>query len=311
MRALELGAQVVLAGRACDDAIFAAYPILHGFDRALALHMGKILECGALASEPIKMDVMIGVLRRGHFEVVPGSLGRACTTTSVAGHSLYEREHPLVQSGPEGAIDLTETSIEQINPRTVRVSGTTFIPAADYTVKLEGVSLRGFRTICIAGMRCPSALTQLDSLLAEAERRTRSYFDEFVRLDATYDIVFHVYGRDGVMGPLETYRGVAHEVGLVIEVVAATQEIAHSVCHHLEGALLHLDFPGQYNNAGNLAFLYSPAEIDVGPMYEFSVYHLLRIADPLEPFKISIEEVDQRSPKRNGWERVAVEELVR
>ena len=44
IEALRGGAQVVIAGRACDDAVIAAYPLLHGADPALALHMGKILE---------------------------------------------------------------------------------------------------------------------------------------------------------------------------------------------------------------------------------------------------------------------------
>src|SRR5262249_22548177 len=43
MRALDAGAEVIIAGRACDDAIFAALPILKGFDKGLALHCGKIL----------------------------------------------------------------------------------------------------------------------------------------------------------------------------------------------------------------------------------------------------------------------------
>jgi hypothetical protein len=289
--ALERDAQVILAGRACDDAIFAALPVMHGFDRGLALHLGKILECGALASTPIAMDVMVGVLRQDHFDLVPGSLSRACTVTTVAGHSLYEREHPLVQDGPEGAIDLNDTTIEQIDDRTVRVSGTVFRPAHQYTVKLEGVRRIGFRTISIAGMRCPSALRRLDELLQEAERRTRAYFSEFVGAKEAYDIVFHVYGRDGVMRELEPTPTLSHEVGLVMEVTAATQEFAHSVCHHLSGRLLHLDFPGQYNNAGNLAFPYSPSETDLGAAYEFSVYHLLRLDDPLAPFPVHVETV--------------------
>src|SRR4051794_22744954 len=45
MKALDAGADVVIAGRACDDAVFAALPMLRGFDQGLALHCGKILEC--------------------------------------------------------------------------------------------------------------------------------------------------------------------------------------------------------------------------------------------------------------------------
>jgi len=59
----------------------------------------------------------------------------------------------------------------------------------------------------------------------------------------------------------------------------------------VSGTLLHLDFPGQFNNAGNLAFPYSPSEVNAGSVYEFSIYHLLKLADPLEPFKITLREI--------------------
>ena len=48
MEALERGAQIILAGRAYDPTVFAALPVLKGYDPALALHMGKILECRPL-----------------------------------------------------------------------------------------------------------------------------------------------------------------------------------------------------------------------------------------------------------------------
>src|SRR3569623_1395861 len=52
MHAIVGGADVVIAGRACDDAIFAAIPTLRGCDPGLALHCGKILECAGLSAIP-------------------------------------------------------------------------------------------------------------------------------------------------------------------------------------------------------------------------------------------------------------------
>ncbi|HEV2008362.1 MAG TPA: acyclic terpene utilization AtuA family protein, partial [Burkholderiales bacterium] len=46
MRALEAGAEVIVAGRASDTAIFAAMPVMRGFPEGLAWHAAKILECG-------------------------------------------------------------------------------------------------------------------------------------------------------------------------------------------------------------------------------------------------------------------------
>ena len=66
----DAGADVILAGRASDTAIFAAYPTLHGFSEGLAWHAGKILECGAAAVvNRTAPDCMFAWLRRDHFEV--------------------------------------------------------------------------------------------------------------------------------------------------------------------------------------------------------------------------------------------------
>src|SRR5207302_931008 len=62
-KALDEGAQVVLAGRACDSGIFAAFPARAGFDIGHALHMGKILECGAMSAVPSTgRDCMVAVM---------------------------------------------------------------------------------------------------------------------------------------------------------------------------------------------------------------------------------------------------------
>ena len=52
LKALEAGCRVVLCGRAYDPAAFAAEAIRRGYDRGPALHMGKILECAAIAAHP-------------------------------------------------------------------------------------------------------------------------------------------------------------------------------------------------------------------------------------------------------------------
>ncbi len=56
-----------LAGRAYDPAVFAALPIRRGFNPGLALHLGKILECAAIAASPGSgSDCMLGLLRHDH-----------------------------------------------------------------------------------------------------------------------------------------------------------------------------------------------------------------------------------------------------
>lgn len=287
IEALDQGADVIIAGRACDDCAIAAYPIHRGADAANAIHMGKILECGAFSAEPFAMDVMVGALNGREFLLEPGSMQRRASVASVAAHSLYERENPFKQSGPGHRIDLTQCRFDQVDKRRVRVTGASYQETDDYWVKLEGVRLAGFRTICIAGIRCPTMIARIDDILEDVRRHTTKYFD-----DKSVRLGFHVYGRDGVMGQLEPEKRISsHELGVVIEVTAPDQELAQGVCHHASGSLLHYHYEDQFNTSGNVAFLYSPSDIDCGEAYEFSIYHLMKLNSPTEIFPVHMQEL--------------------
>ncbi len=284
--ALDAGAQVIIAGRACDDSVIAAFPIWRGADPALAIHMGKILECGAFSAEPFAMDVMLGSVDDDGFVLEPGSLGRIASVKSVAAHSLYERENPFRQGGPGHEMDLSACSFEQVGDRQVRVRGARLVETTDFYVKLEGARLAGFRSICIAGIRCPTTIAALDAILADVRHTAEAYF-----APQHVVIVFHVYGRDGVMKELEGDQAISHEVGLVIEVTAPNQELAQAVCHQISGAMLHYHYPRIVNTSGNLAFPYSPSDLDIGAVYEFSAYHLMKVETPTELFPMHLEEL--------------------
>src|SRR4051794_21339930 len=201
IRALDAGADVVIAGRACDDAIFAALPILKGFDKGLSLHCGKILECAGLSAIPYDLaEPLLGRVRRDHFEVEPCHPAHRCTTVSVAGHSLYERGDPCLQPGPGGMNDLTNAVFTQIDERRVKVTGSRFVPDKTYRVKLEGAEHLGFRSVVLVGIRDPAMIAALDQLFEHVRERAESRFDlsgKGVQLN------FSVYGRDAVMGKLE------------------------------------------------------------------------------------------------------------
>ena len=205
IRALEAGADVVLAGRACDDVIFAALPVMKGYDKGLSLHMGKILECAGLSASPIDLqEPLIGRIRDDHFVVEPGKEDLRCTTVSVASHSLYERADPCIQPGPGGVNDLSETVFEQLDERSVKVSGSRFIPDSVYKVKLEGAEVIGYRSIVMSGVRDAIMISQIDDILEEARERVRQRFDTVDEDD--YHLDFHVYGKNAVMRSLSRQR---------------------------------------------------------------------------------------------------------
>jgi hypothetical protein len=284
--ALDDGAEVVLCGRAYDPGPFAAPAIRAGCDAGLALHMGKILECAAIAATPGSgSDCVLGTLEGDGFVLETLSPERRFTRTSAAAHSLYEKSDPYELPGPGGSLDLRATRYQEIGEGRVRVSGTRFA-TAPYTVKLEGARPVGHRTISIAGVRDPVLVGRIDEVLGAVREQV------LASTGTTARVLFHVYGKDGVMGALEPLRDrPAHELGIVIEVVDDDPAEADNVCALVRSTLLHFGYPGRMSTAGNLALLYSPSDIACGPVYGFSVYHLLEVDDPGELFPVSFEEV--------------------
>lgn len=291
VKALEQGAQVVLAGRCYDPAVFAASAVMAGFDRGLATHMGKILECASIAATPGSgSDCMLGILREDHFDLVPLNPIRKCTTLSVAAHTLYEKTDPYILPGPGGYLDLTKTTFHQVDEHIARVKGSRFIPTHPYTIKLEGARRIGYRTLSIAGARDPVLIEQIDEIIEGVKERVS---DNFAGRGIDYKLLFTIYGRDGVMGGLEPKKEInSHEIGIIIEAVADTQAHADTICAAARSTMLHFGYTGRRATAGNLAFPYSPSDVHAGEVYVFSIYHLLNVQDPTEHFPIRMEEVE-------------------
>ena len=278
--ALRENPDIIIGGRAWDVANIAALPLLKGYPRGLTLHMGKIVECGSLAARPTGGgDLILGRLRDDHFLVEPTHPDKACTVQSVSAHTFYEKTDPLMLAGPGGVVDLTKTVFEQYDARRVKVTGSTFHPAEKYTVKLEGARLAGYRAITIGGARDPRFIANINGIQATIMGKIRESQPAHVRNDQ-YSVTFHRYGIDGVMGKWEPVKQPAHEVGVLIDVIGETPQIAEAICGLARAAILHAPYPGRQATAGNIAFPFSPAEIDAGPVYEFNIYHLMEIDDP-------------------------------
>lgn len=289
LKALDTGAQIILCGRAYDPAPFAAVGIKRGHDPALAYHLGKILECGALCAEPgTTKDCMLGMLDDSGFEVWPADSRRSCTPVTVAAHTFYEKDHPYLLKGPGILLDLSGCRFTEMGQGRVRVTGSRLEPAP-YTIKLEGARLRAYRTFVLAGIRDPLLIRQLDQVEAEVCRQVREYYAEID--PAEYQIHFYHYGLDGVMGQLEPDRTLPHEIGLMFEVLAQTQEVANAICATVRSCYLHFGYPGRKSTAGNLAFPFAPSDVPFGAVYAFSAYHLMRVEDPCALFPMEIREV--------------------
>lgn len=281
---------VVICGRAYDPSPFAAFCMYHGIDApGIYWHMGKIMECGGLCAEP-KGRVILATVREDSFDLTPMSPDERCTPLSVAAHTLYEKTRPDLLAGPGGVLDLTGSRYEQIDPQTTRVSGSEFRPSAGYQVKLEGAAVCGYRTIFIGGVRDPILTEQIDAFLERVRDRIADVYPALRSGEAK--LHFHVYGKHGVMGAQEPLRdAVPHEVGILCEVTAPTQELANAICSNTRISVLHMPYPGQMATAGNLALPLNPPENPIGPVCRFSIYHLMTVDSPESLFPYRMLEV--------------------
>jgi hypothetical protein len=291
-RALSADAQVVIAGRCSDVAIYAALPVLRGIPKEVAFHAGKILECGAAsAAQRLYPDCMAAELDQGGFTVEPPNPALRCTPQSVAAHTLYESgdPHHLVESG--GMLDTSEARFEAASDRAVRVTGSRFVPSSTYTVRIEGAALVGYRSIVIAGIRDPLVLRQLDNFLSTLRTVVERKVEDSLKLSSDeYSLRFRVYGRNGSLGDAEPVMEVeGHEVGLVIDVVAASQSLAADIIPIVSHTGLHNPIPEHEGLISNFAYPFSPGGIDAGPVYQFCANHVWQLKDPCKPFQMSLE----------------------
>ena len=90
---------------------------------------------------------------------------------------------------------------------------------------------------------------------------------------------------------LEPDRTPPKEVGVLFEVTAKTQDLSSAICSSLRSTFMNYGYEGRKSTSGNLALPYSPRDIEFGPVYEFSVYHLMTVKDGSEVFPISTYEV--------------------
>jgi len=276
---LKKDVDVIICGRACDTAIYAAPCIYEGYNEGLAFHMAKIMECGAMCSEPVAAaDVMQAYIYDDYFELRPANPIRRCTVDRVAAHTLYEQSNPYLIYEPDGVCDLTNSVFTQIDERTVRVCGSEFKEADEKTLKLEGVKCAGYRTICPAVINDPDTIRHIDEIIstvtAFVKENTKATLEE-----GSYSLFFKKSG------------GPESSMSVMIDVVGKTQAIADTVCALTRSRMLHTDYNGRKSTAGNLAFPFSPSDIHVGEVYEFSVFHLAKVDSLLETSVINVEEV--------------------
>jgi hypothetical protein len=291
--ALRRGADVVLAGRSTDTAIFAAIPLSRGVDPGIAWHAGKVAECGTAAAEPrLRLDALRIEIDENGFYVEALRDEVRCTPFSVSGVQLHEVSNPFTMVEPGVSVDLANVKYEAVTDRQVRVSGAK-ATAMPYTVKLEGVEPAGYQRMFFFGVHDPTILENLDTWLVSVQRDIETRVDEIAGPGALERCEVHVniYGKDGIMGARDTvghFEG--HEALILVSVVGPDPETTESVTDVVEYAYLHAKST-VWRGGATMAFPLQKRTFDVGRVFKFNVNHVVHTDDPLELCSIELEEV--------------------
>lgn len=295
LRAFEEGAQVILAGRSDDAALFAAYAIRNGISPASAWLSGKFLECGGACAVPrhkFGLDGVIADVSDDEVLLTPSDLRVACTRRSISTFLLHENESPVSHIEPSGTLNLKNLRIEQADPRSVRMTGQKFDETDQKTIRLEGVELVGYRTIVVAWTRDPLLISVIDDYLERARQKITDRISRGRLVDGDYVLDFRLIGKDAVMGPREPVKEIrSHELGIIIDVVAPTQREASLVAAAARTLIKNFEYPGKLCDEGCITFPYSPSETEVGAVYRFSIWHLLENPDMHAIFPVEHVEV--------------------
>ncbi len=253
-QALRAGADVVLAGRATDTAVSAVVPLMYGMPAGPTWHAAKIVECGGQCTTNPRSGGVFARIDHSGFSIEPLDPEAACTPTSVAAHMLYETADPYRLREPGGTIDVTEARYTAVDHRTVRVEGSRFEPAEQYTVKLEGAAVTGYETVSFVGIRDPEILRSIDVwtdlLRTVLTERVAGVLD---LPPDSWGADVRLYGYNAVLDDLEPAPRTPREVGVMLLVNARDQATATAISQVANPLLLHLPLPTM-NHLPSFAF---------------------------------------------------------
>ena len=290
IKALEMGADVIIGGRSSDCAIFAAAAIYEGFPENNAYYIGKVLECASFCAEPYAAkESVIGTITDEDVKVTAMHPAQRCTIASVAGHAMYERSNPYYEYVAGGCLDMTDCKYEQFDEKTCRITGAEFVPIeGKVKVKLEGSGKVGERYLGLAGIRDPYTIKHIDEVIEWSKAQVEERF-----AGTEYKISFRIFGKNGVMGDLEPIKEIkSHELMVVVEGVAATKEAAREITMIATRQIFYARLPEVKGTAGTAAFILDEV-LESSPAYYWTMNHIVEVDDPNELFPVHTIEIGE------------------
>lgn len=290
IKALEMGADVIIGGRSSDIAIFAAPAIKEGFPEDVSYYAGKVLECASFCAEPYgAKESVIGTITKDDVKVTAMAPWQRCTVASVAGHAMYERSNPYYEYFAGGMLDMSDCVYEQFDEKTTKITNPKYIPIkGKVKVKLEGSTRIGEMYIGIAGIRDPYTIKNIDKVIEMAREQVKDRFGE-----DGYELYYRIFGKNGVMGDLEPIKEIkSHELCVVVEGIAPTKEMAEEVAMTGTRQIFYARLPEVKGTAGTAAFIVDEV-LHATPAFKWSLNHTVEVDDPMELFDVKLIEIGE------------------
>lgn len=195
---------------------------------------------------------------------------------------LYENSDPYRLIEPGGVLDVTKAAYMALDERRVRVTGSAWEPQP-YTMKLEGAGCGPYQTISLVGIEDPKVLANLDLFHDRLIAGLRERIDRTFGADAgDYDVSVRLYGWNAVSGrKMPADASIPHEVGALLVITAATQELATRMSKTVNPIFFHFPLSPELPQP-SYGFAFTPAEIERGQVYKFHLNHVVETADGFE-----------------------------
>lgn len=289
IEAFKNGADIIIAGRSTDTAVIAAYPLMKGCDPASCWHAAKTVECGGVCTSAGLQGCVFTEIDDKGFTIKSVQPGSNVTPYSVSAHLIYENSNPVQLTEPGIRIDTANSTYTALSDTAVRVEGTT-IENLPYTLKLEGSGVVGYQTVSMAGIRDRKVMKDPMAWVDAVSKAGVENLEKAGIPADSYHFWLRPYGYNGVSGAPVPEDYVPNELLMMLAVTADTQEKATQVTKAFNPLLLHHNiFPGK--QMPSYAFIFSPAEMERGAIYEFKLYHTVSVDDPLELVRFAYETV--------------------
>jgi hypothetical protein len=282
---------VIIAGRTTDTAIIAALPLANGCGAGAAWHGAKIGECGALCATNPQSGVILIDFDADSFTITPMADGAHASPHTVSAHMLYENSDPFILYEPGGHLDVTNAQYAALDKMRVRVTGSRWVPSPNYTVKLEGARIAGYQTVLMAILRNRRYVENAQIWAADITHKcTAKVIDRLGISVDDFDIQLRLIGQNASFGDLEPRPSASNEIGVLGIVTAQSEPLAEEIGKVLNPYLLHHPLTADEEQP-TFAFPFSPAELNRGAIYEFTLNHVLHLNDPMDAFSLEVIEV--------------------